>query len=255
MGVVFGIRKVMADELVAELDTVIRLWADGDIIEKAIFDASKDDLFEFSETVARICRHHTRSETNNKNEQFSFTANSALSGGAHPCASPKCRLGRTQSLVTFAALYADEVYIQQPFEDIALRGPSAIREVDRHNLVAGLYIFKALRPLIEKGIVKYAIDVNPFCDHHHTTVAMPLLEKITARSDALKAEIGRILLESCSVTFNQTDRRPSFEVSGPEGVIEHGTVHFHAFRPMPKIFRRYQKKGLIYALSGGQWCA
>ena len=239
----------MADDLVSELDMAIALWTDGATIEEAVLNASKDELFEFSEVLTLISRHHSQAKAA-KNELFSFTANSALSGGSHPCASPACRFQRTESLITFAALYADEVYIQQPFEGIALREPSSIREVDRHNLVAGIYTYRLLRPLIEKGVVKYAHDLNPFCDHHHATIAKPLANKIDLKSQALKAEITRLLLETCSVTFNQTNRHsPSFEISGPEGVIEHGTMHFHAYRPMPSIFRRFQKKGPTYKLS------
>jgi hypothetical protein len=239
----------MEDDLVSELDMAINLWTDSTNIEEAIFHASKDKLFEFSEVLALICRYHSQAKAK-KNEQFSFTANSALSGGSHPCASPECRFRRTESLIAFAALYADEVYIQQPFEGIALRDPSSIQEVDRHNLVAGIYTYKMLRPLIKKGVVKYAHDLNPFCDDHYATIAKPLAKKIDTKSKALEAEITRMLLESCSVTFNRTNQRsPFFEISGPEGVIEHGQVYFHAFRPMPSIFRKFQQKGPTYTLS------
>lgn len=239
----------MNDDLVSEMDMAISLWADGADIEEAIFNASKDDLFEFSETLALISRHHSQA-TAEKNNRFSFTANSALSGGSHPCASPNCRFQRTESLISFAALYADEVYIQQPFEGIALREPSLIREVDRHNLVAGIYTYMRLRPLIGKGVLKYAHDIIPFCDYHHESIAKPLAKEIDAKAQALETEIMRLLLESCNVTFNRTNRSsPFFEISGPDGIIEHGKVYFHAFRPTPRIFRRFQKMGPIYTLS------
>jgi len=239
----------MTERLVSELDLAVRLWTDGDDLETSILDATKDEVFEFSEVLALIIRHHSQTHTQN-NELFSFTANSALSGGSHPCASPVCRNQRIESLMAFAALYADEVYIQQPFENIALRDPASIQEVDRHNLIAGITNYKTLSPLIERGVIKYAQDLNPFCDHHNATVARPLLEKIEAKSQQLEVEITRMLLESCSVTFNHTNKHgPFFEISGPEGVVEHGTVYFHAFKPMPKIFRLFQKKSSIYRLS------
>jgi hypothetical protein len=239
----------MDDGLVSELDMAIALWTDGASIEEAIFHASRDELFEFSEVLSLISKHHSQPKAG-KREQFSFTANSALSGGSHPCASRECRIQRTERLIAFAALYADEVYIQQPFEGIALRDPSSIREVDRHNLVAGIYTYKALRPLIEKGVVKYSHDLNPFCDYHSEIIAKPLAKRIDTKCQALEAEITRLLLESCSVTFNRTNRRsPYFEISGPEGVIEHGKVYFHAFQPMPSIFRRFQKRGSTYTLN------
>lgn len=239
----------MDDDLVAELDTAIALWTDDATIEDAILQASRDELFEFSEVFSLISRHHGQ-KTARRNELFSFTANSALSGGSHPCASPGCRLERTESLIAFAALYADEVYIQQPFEGISLRDPSSIREVDRRNLIAGIYTYRMLRPLIARGVVKYAHDLNPFCGYHNATLAQPLTQKIHTKSEALAAMITRLLLDSCSVTLNQTDRqRPFFEISGPEGVIEHGKVYFHAFQPIPSVFRKFQKKRPIHTLS------
>lgn len=239
----------MNDDLVSEVDMAIALWTDGADLEDAIFKATRDDLFELSEVLYLICRHHSHRRLE-KNEQFSFTANSALSGGSHPCASPACRYQRTESLIAFSSLYADEVYVQQPFEGIAMRDPSSIQEVDRHNLVAGIYAYKMLRPLIKKGVVKYAHDINPFCDYHHATLAEPLARQIEKKSKTLEAEVTRSLLESCDVTFNQSKRHsPFFEVSGPEGVIEHGKVFFHAFKPIPGIFKKFQKKGQTYSLS------
>jgi hypothetical protein len=161
----------MGEDLVSEFDTAIRLWCSGANIEEAIHSASNDELFEFCEVLALISRHYNSRDAEPKNERFAFTANSALSGGSHPCASADCRTERIQSLMTFAALYADEVYIQQPFEDVALRGPQSLREVDRHNVVAGVYNYLLLRPFFKKGTIRFAQQVSPFCDHHHAAVA------------------------------------------------------------------------------------
>ena len=47
---------------------------------------------------------------------FSFTSNGSLSGGRFPCASHKCRLQKIDELSSFAALYADHVFVQNPFD-------------------------------------------------------------------------------------------------------------------------------------------
>ncbi|MCZ8252255.1 MAG: hypothetical protein O9318_07280 [Hylemonella sp.] len=239
----------MSTELVSEIDTAIRLWCNGRGLEETVLCSTKDEVFEFAEVLMMISRHHCSSLAA-KNENFSFTANSALSGGGHPCASPACRVRRVESLTTFASLYADEVYIQQPFERIALSDPSQIMEVHRHDLIAGIQTYEMLRPLIEGGIVKYAHDANPFCDHHSATVAAPLLRRLAAKSDELSEEITRRLLECCSVKFDQSNPEdPFFEVSGPEGIVEHGTVYFHAYRPFPQQFRRYRRMGPVHTLT------
>lgn len=239
----------MSDDLVLELDTAISIWMNGKNLEESIFGASDEDIFELSETLVCITRYHTQPGST-KNENFSFTANSALSGGSHPCASPECRSSRVDSLISFATLYADEVFIQQPFEGIAQKEPSNISEADRHNLVSGIYSYFLLRPLIKQGIIKYAHDVNPFCNHHYETVAKPLIDKINRKADLLQAEITKDLLECCRVTFNYTNpKSPFFDISGPEGIVEHGQVFFHAYNPPPKIFKAFKNKGPVYSLS------
>jgi hypothetical protein len=239
----------MSDDLVSELDAAIRLWVSSGNLEESIFGASNEKIFEFSETLVSITRYHAQSGST-KNENFSFTANSALSGGSHPCASPECRIRRVESLISFATLYADEVYIQQPFEDIAQKEPSKIREVDRHNLASGIYTYFLLRPLIKQGIIKYAHDANPFCNHHYETVAKPLIEDINRKVDRLQAEITKELLECCRVTFNYTNSKsPFFDISGPERILEHGQVFFHAYNPPPNMFKTFKNKGPLYTLS------
>jgi hypothetical protein len=238
----------MSTELVSEMDMAIRLWLGDQEIELAIFDAPPDELSEFADTITCITSHHCRPKKN-VNENFSFTANSALSGGAHPCAAPACRVAKIEGLISFAALYADEVYIRNPFEYIALKDPRDIREVDRHNLIAGIYNYLLLRPMIERGIIKYAHDLNPFCDHHHDHFATPLIEKINRKAEALAFNISQELLDQCVVKFNSINpKSPFFEVSGPDGIIEHGTVFYHPYHPPSPIFKKFKKKGPIYTL-------
>jgi hypothetical protein len=239
----------MSKDFVDEFDTAISLWIDGNNVEETILAATPENLFELAEVMALICKHHFQ-KTISRNELFSFTANSALSGGSHPCASIDCRFRRIDNLITFATLYADEVYIQQPFERIAMNGPAAIKAVHRHDLVAAIYMYMRLRALIRTGLVKYATDVHRFCDHHHQTLAAPLAKRIDQQTDTLRRNIIETLLETCSVTYKRTKQHgPFFEVSAPEGVVEHGTLYFHAFQPMPRIFQRFQSFGTSHALS------
>ena len=230
------------------MNTAISLWLGEQDIETAVFDASTDELLEFANVLLCITRYHCVSNKN-VNENFSFTANSALSGGAHPCASPECRMSKIEGLISFAALYADVVYIRNPFEYIALKSSAEIIEVDRHNLLAAIYVFIYLRPMIERGIISYAHDVNPFCDMHHNQIALPLIEKINEKSDALAKNISEDLIDKCVVKFNSTNKKaPFFEIMGPSGLIEHGKVYYHPYNPMPPLFKRFRKKGPVYTL-------
>lgn len=237
-------------DFVEEFDTAIKLWGDGDIIE-ALSESSEEDVFEFAETMALISKYHF-SQDSKPNENFSFVANSSLSGGGHPCSDPGCRKRNIDNLCSFAALYADEVYIQNPFESLMLRGGSEIREVDRHELIAGVFNYLYLRPLIDRGVIKYATNMMAFCEHHMESIAKPLSDGIQKKEERLKKLLHANLLDHCSVIFNYPngdDKSPFFEICGPEELIEHGSIYFHTYEPPPPIFSKFKNKGESYALS------
>lgn len=239
----------MKSELIKEFDTAIRLWTDQDTIPAAILGGSKKMVFELAETLALIAKYHTEPKKL-VNENFSFTANASLSGGRHPCAASECRMQKIGSLVSFAALYADEVYIQNPFEDIALRGANGICEADRHEVLNGILIYIKIRPLIERGLIKYAFNTASFCNHHFEHVAKPLSDRIHEKETELEAVIHNELINRCTVTFNFKNKQsPFFEIKGPDNIIEHGCMYFHAYQPVPKIFNKFKKNGPIYKLS------
>jgi hypothetical protein len=237
-------------DFIEEFDTAIKLWGDGDIIE-AISESAEEDIYEFAETMALISKYHFTPK-GKPNKNFSFVANSSLSGGSHPCSDPGCRKRNIDNLCSFATLYADEVYIQNPFENLMLRGGTKIREVDRQELIAGVFNYLYLRPLIDRGVIKYATNMMAFCEHHMDSLAKPLSDEIFRREEKLKKLLHSNLLDHCSVTFNYpktNDANPFFEISGPEELIEHGGIYFHAYDPIPPVFSKFQGNGDSYRLS------
>ena len=237
-------------EFIKETDTAISLWTNSGI-DNAIFESSDEDFFEFIETMSLIGKHHFHS-SGVTNENFSFIANSSLSGDAHPCASPDCRQRKLDQLVSFASLYADDVYIQNPFEKIYMRGDKPIREVERREALAGINNYLYLRPLIEAGLIKYAtLNVN-FCELHSNEIATPLMQTIGKKEDKLIEVLEKHLLEKCKVVFDfqNGDRSlPFFAISGPEEFIEHGTIYLYAYSPMPAMFKQFLGKKTPYSLS------
>jgi len=237
-------------DFIKETDDAIAVWSDGDI-EGAVFDSPEEYIHEFSEVMALISKYHFHS-CNLPNENFSFIANSSLSGGAHPCSSPECRKQKLDQLACFSALYADEVYIQNPFESILLRGGQEIREVERHEVLTGIQNYLYLRPLIEKGLIKYAtINVN-FCEQHSNEIGKPLAESIRKKEDKLTQALEGYLKQRCKVTFDFVEgnkAKPFFEIIGPENIIEHGGVFLHAYEPISDIFTPFMKQKGPYILS------
>ena len=239
----------MKSKLTKEFDLALNLWTGQKDLVATILRGPKKDVFELSETLAAISRYHTQSNKS-ASENFSFTANCSLSGGRHPCASPECRMTKIDGLLSFATLYADEVYIQDPFEDVALKRKNDLNEADRHEILNGIFTYMRLRPLVERGLIKYAFNTESFCNRHLESIAEPLWERIRKNEAQLDSVIRSELIECCKVTFNNENvNSPFFHIVGPEGIIEHGSVYFHPYQPMPKIFGQFTKKGPVHRLS------
>lgn len=232
---------------VKEADEIINIWSQGRI-EETIFNCPEEYLHEFIEVMALTTKHHFYG-CNQPNENFSFIASSSLSGSAHPCASPFCRRKKLDQLTSFSALYADEVYIQNPFEHLLRSGQ--IRAVERHETLAAVQNYFYLKPLIEKEIIKYAITTVNFCEIHEKEIAIPLSTSIQQKEDKLVAALESYLIDRCIVVFDYIDgdkNQPFFEIKGPDNIIEHGAMHLHGYQPISNIFKPFLNKKVPYTL-------
>lgn len=232
-------------EFLEEFDQIISLWADGDL-NGAIYNSTNEHLFELAETLALSSRYHFK-PTGKPNSNFSFVANSSLSGGRHPCAEATCRIKKLNELVSFASLYSDEVHIQNPFEEIFLSGPENLNEASRQEMMYGIYNYFYLRPLIESGIIKYAQNMVSLCSHHSETLAKPLSEKIERKEKKLYDLLEEQLIEKCSIYFDiKEDGTQTLKIEGPYGLIDHGVRYFHFYDSPPDFITRLSKKSLPY---------
>ena len=231
-----------------EFDDIISLWSDGDPVE-AISNASGDDVFELAETMALSSRFHFKPEKK-PNRNFSFIANSSLSGGKHPCSYPDCRIKKLNELVSFSSLYADEVHIQNPFEEILIAGPENINDASRQELIYGIHNYFFLKPLIEKGIIKYAQNMVSLCQHHSETLAKPLSVEIERKENRLYDLLEEQLTEKCSIYFDVGKGTDTFlKIEGPKEIIEHGVSYIHLFGNLPAYITRLSDKELPYKFS------
>jgi hypothetical protein len=235
-------------DFIEEFDTAIRLMTNDDLF-KAVMDGSDDDIFEFSETLALISAHHFNTKQS-VNDNFSFTANSSLSGGKHPCSVAECRVEKLNQLITFSSLYADQVYIQNPFERLALQDKEKVSEYERMELLHGIASYNQLKPLIKKGIIKYANNLVPLCLHHNEIIAKPLAESIEKKEGELYELLHEYLIDKCSINFDYMKNGLAFlEISGPEELIEHGVIYFHYFDTLPEYLNFLLKKTTPYSLT------
>lgn len=235
-------------EFIDEFDDIIAIWSDGDYV-KTVSNEPADKVFELAETMALSTRYHFKHD-GLPNRNFSFIANSSLSGGSHPCSSPPCRIKKLQELVSFSSLYADEVYIQNPFEEILIGGPESINDTSRRELINGINNYFYLKPLIVKGIIKYAQNMVSLCSHHNEKLAKPLSDKIRKKEEKLYNLLEEHLVERCAISFDKTDGEiPFLKIEGPKELIDHGVQYLHFYGSLPEYFDRLVNKKLPYIFS------
>lgn len=235
-------------EFIKEFDEVIRLGIDGHI-EDTLLNADNDYVFEFAETLYLITRYYF-GLPEKPNENFSFVANSSLSGGRHPCAAPECRIEKLKQLASFSSLYTDEVYIQNPFERIFIAGPEKLNLMLRQDLISAIYSYLYLKPLIKRGIIKYAQNRISLCHDHHISLAKPLSEKITKKENKLYDLLHEFMLETCEISLGmEEERKPFFEIKSPTGFIEHGVMYFHIMEPIGDYIENLCTKEMPYLFS------
>ena len=218
---------------VKEFENKIKAAKLGNDPEK-LSNISNERLFELANDLAVITRKYYPQEHSNKEKSFSFVASSSLSGGIIPCSCTDCRLQRMASLASFASLYADEVYIFDPFEDIAIKDPKDFNDRDRINFFSGLIAFSLYKPLIENNIIKFAQSLISICKEHEKTISIPIAKQIHNRNDELYKIFEKHFLENCSLHLNKTPDvgYAQIEVRGPEDFIKHGV---HYFLPTKKF--------------------
>lgn len=235
-------------EFLEEFDEIISLSANGDLAG-FIFDSSKDELFEFAETLALSSKYHFKPEKNT-NSNFSFIANSSLSGGRHPCSEMSCRRKKLDELISFASLYSDEVHIQNPFEDILVSGPKSISTATRQELMYGISNYIYLRPLLENGIIKYAQNMVSLCSHHSETLAKPLADKIKKKENRLYDLLEEQLIDKCTIFFDiKEDGTRYLKINGPSELIDHGAMFFYFYDTPPDFIISLYEKSLPYKLT------
>src|SRR6267154_1152928 len=156
-----------------------------------------------------------------KRTQFSFVANSQLSGGIHPCGAPECRIKHVDRLARFAVLYGDQVSIQNPIHET---GYYAANDFDwgRMFLTASVLALWHVRPLVDAGLVAITNPELAFCEQH-----LPEL----VRSGALKkieGELRRQYMTQTTIRLaDQTSREldtrgDAYSIEGPTSLFEHG---------------------------------
>ncbi|TOM96352.1 hypothetical protein [Vibrio parahaemolyticus] len=215
-----------------------------------IAEADDDRVFEVIEVLFLITRHYYTVGTSKCNP-FSFTANQTLSGWGNPCGDLGCRLLQVDRMLSFVSLYADDVYVRNPFEqlymDIKRRG---LTPKIRQELDISISIYFMLRPYLKSGIVKYANSNYNFCSDHIEEIVKPFKSKLRENEDKLFNALLKYYSNKVSASYDESDDRSGFlAVVAPESLIEHKKQYFHLFDNSGSYIEERRKLGLPYKLS------
>jgi hypothetical protein len=163
---------------------------------------------------------------------FNYTVDSTLAGGPFPCWHYDCRSKNVRSLATFAALYADKVLIQAPYE-AALESDNAD---PLSELAFAITLTMRLRPVVEAGVVGFSshyVPVHQAC--------RPILrsrgEEISSLLDHARGQLGKHFSKSAEFTLAITptgEARVAIQDTGEFGF--HGDLDV-GMVTVPEVFR------------------
>lgn len=189
-------------------------------IPKKIYKLTDSELVKILEIIDAIIKEHNMGEVDSR---FSFVANNTLSGGSHPCTYIDCRIKNIDTLARNAILYADVVYITNPFEKYYHL--EAFDESDRHELETDFLLIYHVKALLVCGIFKFSSSFIHLCK--------PCLRKakILTKPYELKLEKAKSFLsEKILSDFKflidyDEDNIPFLEVRPTNDIVEHPIIY------------------------------
>lgn len=236
------------EDFVDEFDEAILVWAKFRELPLWIEEADDELIYELIEVLFFITKHHFSLSKATQNP-FTFTANQTLSGWGTPCGALECRLLKIDQMLSFSALYADEVYVRNPFEEMyrECKRQGVLPKI-RQELLASISIYWALRPYLKAGIVKYANSAQAFCSEHIETIVKPTTAKLRKNEDLLFNALVKHYLDKMSVSYDEDEGYGFLTVTGPESLIEHKKKYLHLYDNSADFFHNFRSLGLPYKL-------
>jgi hypothetical protein len=176
-------------------------------VHRKIFGWTTGQILEFIETsYTQLLTEPERTKS-----LFSFAANSNLSGAPFPCSAIECRLTKLDSLARFAAFYADQVYIANPFEKYIFDDSLPIKleregssKFVRTLLVGDLLGLFELQPLFDVGILKIRSSLVTLCAEH-LVEAKALENKVRGKLQKVEKQLQQRYFRETQVEITNWD--------------------------------------------------
>lgn len=175
-----------------------------------------------------------------KEANFNFVANSTLSGGPFPCGELPCRIKNIDNLARNSILYADTVFISNPFEQYIHL--TEFNEFVRYQLAIDLTLLYYSKPLFNEGIFQYASSITHVCKS--------CLRKMNAFSRSYERKMDRAeesLLENILTELRYKikyykDSTPYIEIDGTNDILEHPLIINIQNDPLDCLKKRLKRK-------------
>jgi hypothetical protein len=163
---------------------------------------------------------------------FRFSASSTLSGAPFPCSSTECRLERLDPLARFAALYADQVYIQNPLERYYFW--ERIGDENKQIVAGDVLCLLYLRPLFEAGLLSVKNGTVALCEEC-LAQQVALEEETRERLERPRKRLQERYLKNVEVYVVKRENETFLTCQGPEQLLGHSTVDFMGNLPKPLV--------------------
>lgn len=150
-------------------------------------------------------------ENENKKSLFSFSVNEELSSGKNSCSRIECRLKKMKELAQFAVLYSENVLIYNPFENYF--GVEKWTKFYKSELINDLIIINYLKPLINKGIIKFTPGKDCLCEDCRS--------KILSKFENLLESIESNIIETTKFTIANYGKKCSISIRGNSEIFGH----------------------------------
>lgn len=195
-----------------------------------IMKAEDNDIHEFIKLFNDIIEHST--DESKPKAGFNFIANSTLSGLPFPCEELPCRLENLEKLARNAILYADTVYIQNPFR--TLLDKETYDNDQRLQIIDNLIILHFIKPLLTEGIFKFAKSSSHFCHECYKKFQKEYLENFERNLDVIEAIIEEHIYQNVEYKLIVSNSKKCVEISGNNDLLEHPIIiNFRYYVPKP----------------------
>ncbi|PHR14986.1 MAG: hypothetical protein COA40_02180 [Aequorivita sp.] len=224
------------------MELLTKFIDDAEIADEEFFtyvqEADNDELAEFVSVFNDVIDSSYSEEKNN--DKFNFIANSTLSGLSFPCGEIDCKINSIYSLARNAILYADTVYLQNPFEQYL--NYKEFNDKLRQDLIGDLIVLSYIRPLLEERIFKIAVSKVHYCHDCYTRFQENYLQPFDWNLKTIEPLITDYLIKNIDFHLHWDYDNIGVEISGNNDLLNHPMV-VNFLTHVPKNLENKAKKG------------